>query len=169
MVLVPTLIFFLMLFWMGAIAVNQPQAVVAARYDAWEKRSGEAAKPFELTDYNQGLVEGSAERPINVTHRLNDLIIPKSSHSIFAGAWQQPHIDLNRSPNWDLYGKLAEKAGAGKLNEVSDLQNQFSNLGSQAGDVIRDQIDGVSRDLLASRGKLEQAQQDAERKLEKVA
>ncbi|NND98969.1 MAG: hypothetical protein HKN47_16755 [Pirellulaceae bacterium] len=145
-VLVPVLILIVMLFWMGAVGTNQTIAVVEARYDAWSQRDDQKAAPFEMGDLNQGLVTGEFENPIDVSQRVNDLIVPKSTHAVYCGAWQHPHIDLNRPPHWNLYVKVAEESGKGKAGQVANLWTSFRNFPRE----MQNAINSAVKEALAS-------------------
>lgn len=99
----------LTLLWMGSVGINQVTASVDARYEAWQLRTDQSADPFEFQSASQGEVRVGISRPITVSPLVDDWIIPRSEHVVFAGTWQSPHVDLNRSPNWEVQSRLIAK------------------------------------------------------------
>lgn len=159
-------LFFLMLLWMGAVWTIQSHVVIGVRYDAWEQRDAQRANPFEMQDIGQGIVSSSGERPIHVSHVVDRLIIPRASHTVYAGTWQHPHFDLNQSPNWPLYPTLMRKAAGQKLDELNRVTDRLAELPSMRGDAVRDKVNGTIASLNPLNGQLLGARDQAMSQLE---
>ena len=151
LVLVPVLFFVAMLLWMYSIGINQSFVTVEARYEAWSKRDSEKANPFEMSDYAQGLIKSSKQRQINVSPTINNSIVPKSSHQLYAGTWNFPHVDLNRTPNLNLQKRLVQK---GVQTRVGTISNAVQSLGDIDGQLSKFENLDVQQEGLRELGRI---------------
>ncbi len=127
LVLIPCSLFFVALFWISRVGITNTDVTIESRFLAWEQRDSQAASPFEMRDTGQGRIEESSSAVVKVSPFIPQLDI-ESSHVVFAGAWQYPHVDLNNSPNWDLQKRLVQKGVESKAAEFKDIGKAIQDL-----------------------------------------
>jgi hypothetical protein len=143
---------------------QQAEVSVVSRFKAWDQRNAQKANPFNFKDVEQGKVAGSEESQVKLSPIMDGWARPKSNHVLLAGAWQNPHIDLNKSPNWNLYRKLAGKAASQKIDEVDNLLNQIPD---KIGDAISNQVQSQIDALIPFKDQLQSAGEQANGQIEK--
>jgi len=157
------LLLFIVLLWMGMAGSQQAEVSVVARFKAWDQRNVQKANPFDFKDVEQGKVAGSEESPVKLSPIMDGWASPQSKHVLLAGAWQSPHVDLNNSPNWNLYKKLVEEGGRQKIDEVDRLLKQIPTKINQA---ISTQVEAQIRTLNPFKKQLEDQGKEADGQIE---
>lgn len=126
MVLPVLLLIFLAIMWTGLLGIRTAEVTVAARHQAWSKRSQSRSDPFNFKNLDSGKISETKDAKISLSPLVDDLVTPKSTHSLLAGSWDS--VDLSGSPNWDLYAELAQKGLQQRGDEFVRINNGLIDL-----------------------------------------
>jgi len=142
LVLPVLILLWLVIFQIGFCYIRQAEVTVTARSSAWRQRAKEKGEPFTFENQgSQGRIEKTSTGSVKISGISAAFPDARSRHTVMAGTWSHPDIDLNEQPNFQLAFKLAR---LGPKREIIDrldaieklvksmtkLKDAFSNLGS---------------------------------------
>lgn len=129
---------FVTIVWLGASLIGQTEVTVAARHNAWKERSQVAqgsGNPLVFTADTP--IQRDAETTVEISPIFAGMSPPKSSAAILGGSWDHRQIDLNSSPNWELYAKVGgSSANLSFQNMLSSLIGKFVKIDVDASTII---------------------------------
>lgn len=168
-----------LLMQIGSTLATQADVTIEARRAAWDRRfSDTTAEAFDFE--TGGTIDEEATRGAFVVSSAVDWFPdPNSRHSVGAGAWGHQQVDLNRSPNWEVYQTLMQKAGSQKLEEFGRVRDGLAELPEKVADSMSRHVEQATRSLVPDLDKLlsarteatgavENKQRDAQRQAENV-
>lgn len=130
MVLVPLILMFVALLWIGLVSIRGEQVASQARFDAWSRRDDTAAAPLKFSNHTQGRIERRVSNPVKMSWLVDALITPRSRHVVVGGAWNDPHLKLERVPNWSLAATTLQEGGGDARDSLGRLQSGLGSLWS---------------------------------------
>lgn len=156
MVLPVLILVWLVIMQIGVCSIRQAEVTVLARGTAWSQRDGAGGEPFEFDGAaDKDKIEKSATGSVKISGISAGFPEARSRHSVIAGSWAHPAIDLNQQPNFELAMRLARQGpsreAAGRIDDVenliasmSKLKDAFSGLGSPSG--LGSMLQGIAND-----------------------
>lgn len=128
---------FVTIVWLGASLVGQTEVTVAARHNAWKERTQVAqGSGNPLVFAADAPIQRDAETTVDISPIFAGMAPPKANAAILGGSWDHRQIDLNSSPNWDLYAKVGGSSASLTLDDLLGTVFNLSNLDVEASDIL---------------------------------
>jgi hypothetical protein len=134
MVLPALIVGLLVIVQVGGSCIRQAEVIVDAREEAWRERDTKKGdNPFDFDKSTGGdRIEKTKSKDVNFSSISPLFPSAKAKHTLSAGTWSHPAVDLNEQPNFGLALKLAKlgpvQEAKGRLADIERLIQAFEKI-----------------------------------------